>query len=122
MVRPSAFAVFRLMTRSNLVGCSTGRSAAVGLDRTPLRMAHRYLPRTGPTRGVYCVGLPLGLVGDASGVGPSGIWLRSPLSPSALTGDDQSHDEPPAEGTRSHLASVFFRRSTGAATRIRRTP
>src|SRR5262249_14368220 len=27
MVRPSAFAVFRLMTRSNLVGCSTGISA-----------------------------------------------------------------------------------------------
>src|SRR5262249_24239445 len=25
-VRPSAFAVVRLMTRSNLVGCSTGRS------------------------------------------------------------------------------------------------
>src|SRR5215468_9876491 len=27
MVRPSALAVIRLMTRSNLVGCSTGRSA-----------------------------------------------------------------------------------------------
>jgi hypothetical protein len=27
MVRPSAFAVLRLMMRSNLVGCSTGRSA-----------------------------------------------------------------------------------------------
>src|SRR5215510_6976310 len=27
IVRPSAFAVFRLMTSSNLVGCSTGRSA-----------------------------------------------------------------------------------------------
>ena len=26
MVRPSAFAVFRLTTSSNLVGCSTGRS------------------------------------------------------------------------------------------------
>jgi hypothetical protein len=26
-VRPSAFAVVRLITRSNLVGCSTGRSA-----------------------------------------------------------------------------------------------
>jgi hypothetical protein len=26
-VRPNAFAVVRLMTRSNLVGCSTGRSA-----------------------------------------------------------------------------------------------
>ena len=27
MARPSAFAVVRLTTRSNLVGCSTGRSA-----------------------------------------------------------------------------------------------
>src|SRR5215472_12027502 len=33
MVRPSALAVLRLMTSSNLVGCSTGRSA--GLE--PLR-------------------------------------------------------------------------------------
>jgi hypothetical protein len=33
-VRPSAFAVLRLITRSNLVGCSTGRSAG----RSPLRM------------------------------------------------------------------------------------
>jgi hypothetical protein len=29
IVRPSAFAVLRLMTRSNLVGCSTGRSAGL---------------------------------------------------------------------------------------------
>jgi hypothetical protein len=28
-VRPSAFAVLRLMTRSNLVGCSTGMSAGL---------------------------------------------------------------------------------------------
>ena len=28
-VRPSAFAVLRLMTSSNLVGCSTGRSAGL---------------------------------------------------------------------------------------------
>src|SRR4029434_1700782 len=28
IVRPSAFAVLRLITNSNLVGCSTGRSAA----------------------------------------------------------------------------------------------
>jgi hypothetical protein len=27
MVRPSAWAVFRLMTSSNIVSCSTGRSA-----------------------------------------------------------------------------------------------
>jgi len=27
MVRPSAFAVFRVMTNSNFVGCSIGRSA-----------------------------------------------------------------------------------------------
>src|SRR6266404_2522118 len=27
MMTPSAFAVFKLITRSNLVGCSTGRSA-----------------------------------------------------------------------------------------------
>ena len=33
-VRPSAFAVLRLMTRSNLVGCSTGRSPALA----PLRI------------------------------------------------------------------------------------
>jgi hypothetical protein len=29
MLRPSAFAVLRLMTKSNLVGCSTGRSPAL---------------------------------------------------------------------------------------------
>jgi hypothetical protein len=34
MVRPSALAVFRLMARSNLVGCSTGKSAGF----SPLRM------------------------------------------------------------------------------------
>jgi hypothetical protein len=33
-VRPSAFAVLRLITRSNFVGCSTGRSAGF----SPLRM------------------------------------------------------------------------------------
>jgi hypothetical protein len=34
MVRPSAFAVLRLIPRSNLAGCSTGRSAGFA----PLRM------------------------------------------------------------------------------------
>ena len=34
IVRPRAFAVFRLMNSSNLVGCSTGRSAALA----PLRI------------------------------------------------------------------------------------
>ena len=34
MVRPSAFAVLRLITSSNLVGCSTGRSAGF----VPLRI------------------------------------------------------------------------------------
>src|SRR2546422_6363529 len=34
IVSPSAFAVFRLMTNSNLVGCSTGRSAGLA----PLRI------------------------------------------------------------------------------------
>src|SRR5262245_61449388 len=34
IVRPSAFAVLRLMTSSNLVGCSTGRSAGLA----PLRI------------------------------------------------------------------------------------
>ena len=29
MVRPSAWAVLRLMTSSNVVGCSTGRSAGL---------------------------------------------------------------------------------------------
>ena len=29
MVRPSAFAVFRLITNSKIVGCSTGRSAGL---------------------------------------------------------------------------------------------
>ena len=33
-VRPSALAVLRLMTRSNLVGCTTGRSAGL----VPLRI------------------------------------------------------------------------------------
>ena len=39
MVRPRAFAVFRLMTNSNLVGCSTGRSAGFA----PLRIYATYL-------------------------------------------------------------------------------
>ena len=34
MVRPSALAVLRLMTNSNLVGCRTGRSAGLA----PLRI------------------------------------------------------------------------------------
>jgi len=34
MVSPSAWAVLRLMTKSNLVGCSTGRSAGLA----PLRI------------------------------------------------------------------------------------
>jgi len=33
-VRPSALAVFKLMTSSNLVGCSTGRSAVLAPLRT----------------------------------------------------------------------------------------
>src|SRR5258705_51434 len=38
--RPSAFAVFRLMTNSNVVGCITGRSAGL----SPLRMRPTYTP------------------------------------------------------------------------------
>jgi hypothetical protein len=34
MVRPSAWAVFRLMTNSNFIGCSTGKS----LGLVPLRI------------------------------------------------------------------------------------
>ena len=33
-VRPSALAVLRLMTSSNLVGCCTGRSAGLAINRT----------------------------------------------------------------------------------------
>src|SRR5262245_44826498 len=33
MVRPSAFAVLRLMTNSNFVGCCTGRSPGLALIR-----------------------------------------------------------------------------------------
>ena len=39
IVRPRAFAVFRLITSSNLVGCSTGRSAGF----VPLRILSMYL-------------------------------------------------------------------------------
>ena len=38
MVRPSALAVLRLMTSSNFVGCSTGRSAGLA----PLRILSTY--------------------------------------------------------------------------------
>src|SRR5206468_12480457 len=38
IVRPSALAVFRLMTNSNLVGCCTGRSAGLA----PLRILSTY--------------------------------------------------------------------------------
>jgi hypothetical protein len=38
MVMPSAFAVFRLMTNSNLVGCSMGNSAGIA----PLRILSTY--------------------------------------------------------------------------------
>src|SRR5262249_59559881 len=38
--RPSAFAVARLTTSSNFVGCSTGRSAGLA----PLRMRAEYMP------------------------------------------------------------------------------
>src|SRR5262249_23595835 len=37
---PSAFAVARLMTKSNLVGCTTGKSAGLA----PLRMRAAYMP------------------------------------------------------------------------------
>src|SRR5262249_31867746 len=40
MVRPRAFAVLRLITSSNLVGCKTGRSAGF----SPLRMRPAYTP------------------------------------------------------------------------------
>jgi len=50
-VRPMAWAVFRLMTNSNCIGCSTGRSAGVA----PLRILSTYvaacrnrLARSGP--------------------------------------------------------------------------
>jgi hypothetical protein len=39
IVSPSALAVFRLMTRSNFVGCSTGRSAGLA----PLRSLSTYV-------------------------------------------------------------------------------
>ena len=39
-VKPSAFAVLRLIMRSNLVGCSTGRS----LGFAPLRILATYMP------------------------------------------------------------------------------
>jgi hypothetical protein len=38
MVRPSAWAVFRLITSSNVVGCSMGRSAGLA----PLRILSTY--------------------------------------------------------------------------------
>ena len=45
IVRPNALAVFKLMTRSNLAGCSTGRSPALAVDgRETIRnllMQHR---------------------------------------------------------------------------------
>src|SRR5713101_5994553 len=40
MATPCAFAVFKLMTSSNLVGCSTGRSAGLA----PLRIFAVYAP------------------------------------------------------------------------------
>src|SRR5262245_41135211 len=40
IARPSALAVFRLMTRSNLVGCRTGRSAGF----SPFRIRPVYTP------------------------------------------------------------------------------
>src|SRR5262249_49925862 len=48
IVRPSAFAVLRLITSSNLVGCTTGRSAGFA----PLRMrpAERRICRYTSTR------------------------------------------------------------------------
>src|SRR5262249_51936943 len=39
IVRPICFAVFRLMTNSNFVGCSTGRSAGFA----PLRILSTYV-------------------------------------------------------------------------------
>ena len=53
MVRPSALAVLRLMTRSILVGCSTGRSAGL----SPLRMLPHTSPRKVPLPG--CRFLPI---------------------------------------------------------------
>src|SRR5713101_3580648 len=48
MVRPRAFAVLRLITSSNLMGCSTGRSAGVA----PFRILSTYVRgRAAPVRG-----------------------------------------------------------------------
>ncbi len=44
MVRPRAWAVFRLMTKSNVVGCSMGRSAGLA----PLRILSTYAARRCP--------------------------------------------------------------------------
>ena len=43
MVRPSALAVVRLKTRSNLIGCSTGRSPGFVEDQEDLRGVLRTL-------------------------------------------------------------------------------
>jgi hypothetical protein len=48
IVRPSAFAVFRLITSSTLVACTTGRSAGLLSFRTRPAYTPAY-PTTGPT-------------------------------------------------------------------------
>src|SRR5262249_17354785 len=53
IVRPSALAVLRLITNSNLVGCSTGRSAGLA----PLRILSTYVAacrQFSTTLGPYC--------------------------------------------------------------------
>src|SRR5262249_23481021 len=57
-VRPSAFAVLRLMTSSNLVGCSTGRSAGLAplmiLSTEPAARLHQSGTLSWSQSGVGC--------------------------------------------------------------------
>ena len=52
MVRPRALTVFMLITISNFVGCSTGRSAGLA----PLRILSTYRSALGDLRQARCVG------------------------------------------------------------------
>ena len=53
IVSPSAFAVFRLMTSSNFVGCSTGRSAGLA----PLRILDALVAGADPRRNGYALSI-----------------------------------------------------------------
>src|SRR6266496_4056270 len=72
MISPSALAVLRLITSSNFVGCSMGRSAGLA----PLRILSTY---HGEAAGHLSLVLTVGHEAAVDGIGPVRVDRRQPV-------------------------------------------